>query len=87
MIIIPSSVEEIGDEAFDGCDYLEKVLIESEKISNALVEASSVGNLLESSQLVYIKTGLPVEASLYLTDNFEKQEVSDMEGYDMYKRK
>ena len=85
-ITIPNSVTKIGDCAFEYCASLTEVTIESEIIANSLVEMSSNGYIIDRyyRRTVYIKTGLSVSNSTYLSENFTKQATSDKAGYDMY---
>jgi len=84
-ITIPNSVTTIGD-AFSGCIELKEVIIDSESITNNLVDINEDGSLIRNATSVYIKTGLTVTNSTYLLENFTKQATSDKAGYDMYVR-
>lgn len=91
-ITIPSSVITIEDAAFT-YDGIKKVIIDSESISNNLIENEDQGCLLWdyyekeiNAETVYIKTGLRVTNSTLLLENFTKQATSDKSGYDMYVR-
>ncbi|MBQ7578944.1 MAG: leucine-rich repeat protein, partial [Clostridia bacterium] len=85
-LYIPSQVIEIESQAFGNHDR-STVIIDSPVIANSLVDYESADRLLvylTGSAKIYIKTGLDVSKSHYLTSHFTKQDASDKAGYDVY---
>ena len=79
FVYVPNNIFVINTGAFNGCNNLHTVTIDSENISSL---SSSDSYLLSYAEVVYVKTGLSVGA--YITGSFTKQAKSDKSGYDMY---
>ncbi|MBQ3494287.1 MAG: leucine-rich repeat protein, partial [Clostridia bacterium] len=94
-ITIPSSVEYIGDYAFDECRSKSVIKIDSQTIVTGLNSFEAQGCLISGSLVtlsVYIKSDLDVTAATYLTNtaNFTPEKVGDVvadadgDGYILY---
>ena len=94
-IKIPSTVTTISTQAFYGCKNLTEVVIDSATVANGLTSASAFGYLASPTSgtsyanavNIFIKAGLSVASSTYLTSNFTKQSTSTLSGYAMYTAK
>ena len=83
-IRIPENVTSIEDGAFAYCFALTTIQIESSEIANNLIIYTSSGDIISHALIIYIKTGLTVTNSTYLIENFTKQTINYMPGYDLY---
>ncbi|MBQ3494725.1 MAG: leucine-rich repeat domain-containing protein, partial [Clostridia bacterium] len=91
-IIIPYSVIEIGQWAFDGCEGLANVKLDSQTIVSGLTSLDAQGNIINYATSIYIKSDLDVTSATYLTNtaNFTPEKVGDVvtdadgDGYILY---
>ncbi len=86
-IKIVSSVTTIDDGAFDACDALNMVIIESATIAKKYNEITyNIDGLLDNATYVYIKSGLAVGSYLSNTRNYSKTTISSgtYKGYVLY---
>ena len=86
-IKIVSSVTTIDDGAFDSCDSLNTVVIESAAVAKKYDSISyNVDGLLDNATYVYIKSGLSVGPYLSNTRNYSRTTISSgtYSGYVLY---
>ena len=89
-ITIPSSVESIGDYAFNGCSLTSVTIDSSYAYQNAGESQTACGALLRDAYTVYVKANLVEDTSLtassYLTSNFTRSQSANENGYYVYTR-
>lgn len=81
-IIIGKNVENIGNVAFNNCQYLKNVTIDSLVIAENLNTSNSCGNLLNSAETIYLKEEI-TNVGEFITTNYTQTD-SDKTGYVKY---
>ncbi|MBE5758362.1 MAG: leucine-rich repeat domain-containing protein [Clostridiales bacterium] len=79
------NVSEFQETAFHNSTNLKTIIINNETFANSFVDYNSNQRLLTYVETIYIAENIDdISDSIYITDNFTKQETSDKTGYDMY---
>ena len=81
-IVIEENVQNIGTGAFNNCSYLKNVTINSSEIAGNLSTSSACGNLLNSTEIIYLKEEI-ADVGEYITTNYTQTD-SDKTGYVKY---
>ena len=82
------NVSDFQETAFHNSTNLKTIIINNETFANSFETYNSNQRLLTYVETIYIAENIEdISDSVYITENFTKQTISDKTGYDMYIRK